>query len=259
MQLTEVKPSFSLPITQEDNPVVVELPKLPPDQQAFVLKVFESQQLEKKYLVEKLHLQEEETKCAERERRRYQETMMRHAAALSYSIVEKFVDTINKSPELQAMLGITPKSKTPIKLDGLVERLEKVLKEEVPPEGFTEEKDEWMWCKRGVESLLQPVVDDIQTFLKTFGVENLKTHCPEILEKDLEEQLRVALNPAPTGPTKMELAGKGLKCTFWVLYYMCGMLYNLGMMTGMGLLILKSPSIGLIQIVAQGLFKILVH
>lgn len=252
-ELTTVQPSFPAQINQEENPAFVPLPGLQPDQEAFILEVFRSQEQQKMYLAHKLHETEKERRC-------FQETMMRHAAALSYSIVHKFVETINKSPELQAMLGIKPNNKTPLKLDELVEKLELVLKEESPPQGHLEDKElqEWIWCKRGIEELLQPIVNDINTFLKTFGVENLKKHCPEILEKDLEEQLRLALNPAPTGPTKWEIAGKGLKGTFWILYYMCGMLKDLGMMAGMGVLLLKSPSVGLIQIVATTLIKILV-
>lgn len=252
-QLTTVQPSFTAQIKQEEDVSVVQLPKLPPEQEAFILEVFRSQEQQKMYLAQQLNETEKERRC-------FQETMMRHAAALSYSIVHKFVETINKSPELQSMLGIKPNSKTPLKLDELVEKLEHVLKEENPPQDHLEDKDfhDWIWCKRGVEELLQPIVNDINTFLKTFGVENLKKHCPEILEKDLEEQLRLALNPPPSGPTKWEIAGKGLKGTFWILYYMCGMIKDLSMMAGMGILILKSPSVGLIQIVATTLIKILV-
>lgn len=250
MQVTQVQTSFPIDIQQDDSFVAVELPTLSPEQESFIKQAFLNQQKITLCLAEEL-------KKKEAERRRYQETMMRHAAALSYSIVEKFVETINKSPELQVMLGISRKNKEPLKLDGLMEKLEAILKEESPPDD--KEIHEWIWCKRGIEELLEPVKNDINTFLETFGVENLKKHCPDLLEKDLEEQLRLALNPPPTGPTKLQMAGTGLKYTFWILYYLVGFAKDVAMTAGMGLLVWYNPSDRVITTLAKYLLKIVIH
>lgn len=247
IQTTVVEPSFPIQIAQEDIPTVVELPKLTPEQQSFVQQVFESQQKEKVYLFQQLQKKEESTQEIEEERRLYRQTMLRHATAFSFSIVNKFEATIKKSPELKAMLGINPKSKE-LKLDELMDKLERLLREENPPQGYKDDKEmeEWIWSKRGIDQLLKPVFDDIKIYMKTYGVENLKAHCPDILEKDFEEQLRKVLDPTPAGMTKLEIAGKTLEYTFYGLYYMCCILLNVSKVARFGLFILKIPLLGLL-------------
>jgi hypothetical protein len=160
------------------------------NQTLFVREVFKSQEQQKIYLANQLQIEIAEREKLELENQKQTNMLLRNADALIHNIVHKFIGLLNSSPDLQLLLQLKKGQTDNVDATVLIERMGKLLDDEVPPDDFTKDPlvNDFVWCSRGLE-MLQPIFEDMEQFLKLFGINDISSQCPKLIERVLEEQI----------------------------------------------------------------------
>ena len=183
------------------------------NQKQYILQIFKDQNDQLKEKTNELHaLREDYQKSTE--------MLIRHADALCHSIIQKFVSIVTDSKELQTILKIKINKKEKLDIPQLIERMKIVLEDEKAPQELQDDIDlqDFVWCPRFLD-ILQPVLDDIETFLKQFGITDVKTQCPKMIEQAFENEIETALNLPKKGISTGRILYNGGYYALWALMY----------------------------------------